>query len=141
MLREETRPVAPVGRDGHASDTTDEAHPREIAIQHPRDGGTGQVDELGIPLVLVDTKPVGPGLLGDVTIAEVDAEEVGIRGFVEGVAIADVATGGSARGSSSRRASVSPLPDRGAVDPRGSRDLTVVPTIGNQREHSIYFVS
>jgi hypothetical protein len=49
MLRKETRPVVPVGRDGHASDTTDEAHPREVAIEDPRDGGTGQVDEFGIP--------------------------------------------------------------------------------------------
>jgi hypothetical protein len=70
----------------------DEAHPREVATQDPRDGGTGQVDELGIPLVLGDTKPVGPGLLGDVTIAEVDAKEVRIRRFVEGVAFADEAT-------------------------------------------------
>ena len=33
MLRKQTRPVAPVSRDGHASNTTDEAHPREIATQ------------------------------------------------------------------------------------------------------------
>ena len=70
----------------------DEAHPREVATQDPRDGETGQVDELGIPLVLGDTKPVGPGLLGDVTIAEVDAKEVRIRRFVKGVAFADEAT-------------------------------------------------
>jgi hypothetical protein len=91
MLRKQTRPVAPVSRDGHASNATDEAHPREVATQDPRDGGTGQVDELGIPLVLGDAKPVGPGLLGDVPIAEVEAKEVRIRRFVEGVAIADEA--------------------------------------------------
>ena len=145
VLRKETGPVVPVGRrwlrirhNGRVP-TLARSPSRTRAMEE-----LGQVDRVrDTAASWYDAKPVGrwaPWRCNHRRGRGRGGTNTPVR---RGVAIAAwKQLGGSVRASSPRRASTC-LHSRivRAIDPSRSRDLTVVPALGNEREHSLYLVS
>jgi hypothetical protein len=78
VLGEETRPVLPISIDIDTADLSGEAHLVESAHYHDVTGDL--IDDLGVPQVAGDSQGVHtPRHQGDVTVAQINPEEVGVR--------------------------------------------------------------
>ena len=128
VLWKDAWPMLPIGGDGDASYARHDAYRPILDFTNTRDRCPSEVDEKRIPDVLEDPQAIRAWVTRDVAVAEVQTEQVGIRGLVERSVVASGALAGSLADTTPGCTVMPPFTDRGAIDPRDTRDLAVVPT-------------